>query len=96
MGRAPADSDDAAYKVASPANHISANLPPIMLIYGESDEQVEIETADAFVSALAAAGNTDVSCLRLAKVGHCPHSLLRVAWVAPAVNEFFQRTLQRP
>ena len=96
MGRPPERSADTDYRIASPANHITEKLPPFLLIYGEADEQVEIETADSFISALAAAGVRDVSYHRLGKAGHCPHSLLRVGWLAPAVNEFFKRTLEHP
>ena len=45
------------------------------------------------VAQLEQAGLKDVSYLRLGKVDHCPHSLIRVPWLQPAVNEFFLRTL---
>jgi hypothetical protein len=64
-----------------------------MLIYGGADTQVGVETADRFVMQLEQAGLKDVSYLRLGKVDHCPHSLIRVPWLQPAVNEFFLRTL---
>ena len=64
-----------------------------MLIYGGADAQVGIETADRFVIALSHAGLKDVSYHRLGTADHCPHSLVRVLWLVPAVNEFFLRTL---
>lgn len=82
------------YKLASPANHISARTPPLLLIHGVEDEQVGIETADQFVVELGKSGLKDISYLRLANVGHCPHSLKRIPTVAPIVNAFFERTLQ--
>lgn len=82
------------YRRASPAHHVSAKLPPLTLIYGEADNQVGVETSDRLVAALAEAGVKDVNYLRLGKVAHCPHSLIRVPWVATAVNEFFLRTLR--
>jgi dipeptidyl aminopeptidase/acylaminoacyl peptidase len=82
------------YKIASPSNYVSKNTPPLLLIYGVDDEQVGVETADQFVMQLDRAGAKDVSYLRLAKVGHCPHSLKRVPTVLPVVNEFFLRTLK--
>lgn len=95
MGGPPKGTADADYRLASPISHVSAKTPPLMLIYGEADGQVEIATADAFVSALDRAGVKDVSYHRLGKVDHCPHSLVRVGWLVPAVNEFFLRTLER-
>ena len=65
-----------------------------MLIYGVDDEQVGVETADRFVIALDQAGVKDVTYHRLAKIGHCPHSLKGVPWLVPTVNEFFERTLR--
>jgi dipeptidyl aminopeptidase/acylaminoacyl peptidase len=88
------DSRASRYALASPIHHISPQTPPMLLIYGEADTQVGVETADRFVAALQAAGRNDVGYIRLGKAGHCPHSLLRVPWLVPAVNEFFVRTLQ--
>jgi dipeptidyl aminopeptidase/acylaminoacyl peptidase len=81
------------YERASPARYVSPKLPPLMLIYGEADRQVGVETSDRFVEALQRAGLTELTYLRLGKVDHCPHSLIRVPWLVPAVNEFFLRTL---
>jgi acetyl esterase/lipase len=94
LGGEPTDARSELYKAASPLNHISAKTPPILLIYGVTDSQVGVETADRFVIALRAAGLKDVSYLRLAEVDHCPHSLIQVPWVDTAVNEFFVRTLK--
>jgi len=58
--------------------------------------QVPVETADQFVTALDRAGLKDVTYHRLAYVYHCPHSLVRVPWLQPVVNEFFLRTLMHP
>jgi dipeptidyl aminopeptidase/acylaminoacyl peptidase len=83
-----------AYRRASPAAQPSVKTP-LLLIYGADDEQVDVRTADEFVTALVKAGHQDVSYIRLAKVGHCPHSLIRVPWLKPVVNEFFVRTLEQ-
>jgi acetyl esterase/lipase len=95
LGGPPTGSRSKAYELASPISHISAQTPPLMLIYGEADTQVGVETADRFVVALRRAGIKDVSYLRLGTADHCPHSLVRVPWLVPAVNEFFVRTLRR-
>lgn len=93
MGKPPGRAADDDYERASPVHYISAKAPPLMLIYGEADGQVEVAAADEFVVALSRAGAEDVSYLRLGKIDHCPHSLVRVGWLVPAVNEFFLRTL---
>ncbi|MEX2285876.1 MAG: alpha/beta hydrolase [Planctomycetaceae bacterium] len=94
LGGPPDNSRLADYQRASPVNHISKNAPPLLLIYGVADNQVPVETADRFVTALGEAGLKDVSYHRLAGVDHCPHSLQKVEWLKPVVNEFFLRTLK--
>jgi acetyl esterase/lipase len=96
MGGPPEADRAAAYKRASPANQITQKTPPLLLIYGVDDAQVPVETADRFVIALARAGLKDVSYVRLAHVDHCPHSLIRVPFLRPVVNDFFLRTLMQP
>lgn len=96
MGGPPEGDRAALYKKASPLHHIGKDTPPLLLIYGGADEQVPVETADAFVVALGKAGLKDVSYQRLAYVDHCPHSLVRVSSLQPIVNEFFIRTLMHP
>jgi len=93
LGGPPEGARLADYRLASPGTHISANTPPLMLIYGGADAQVGVETADRFVGQLEAAGLKDITYLRLGKVDHCPHSLIRVPWLQPAVIDFFTRTL---
>jgi dipeptidyl aminopeptidase/acylaminoacyl peptidase len=73
---------------------VSPQGPPLLLIYGEADQQVGVETADRFVTALAEVGRKDVTYLRLAHVDHCPHSLQRVPLAKDAVDRFFLRTLR--
>ena len=96
LGGPPEGDRLALYRQASPTNHIHSQVPPLLLIYGVDDNQVPVEVADRFVTALDRSGLKDVSYHRLARVGHCPHSLIRVPWVTPVVNEFFMRTLKSP
>src|SRR5207248_6584306 len=84
------------YKQASPSHWVTKETPPLLLIYGGADEQVPVETADRFVLALDRSGAKDVTYLRLAYVGHCPHSLVRIPYVHEAVKDFFARTLVHP
>jgi acetyl esterase/lipase len=93
LGGAPEGRRIDLYKTASPCHQIGRNKPPLLLIYGGVDNQVHVETADQLVIALDRAGWKDVTYLRLEGVGHCPHSIARVSWLKPVVNEFFQRTL---
>jgi acetyl esterase/lipase len=85
-----------AYRKASPLHHIKPNTPPLLLIYGVSDLQVPIVTADEFVLALGKAGAADVTYYRLAYVDHCPHSLVAMPDLQKVVDTFFVRTLMHP
>ena len=93
MGGPPTDDRRAAYFAASPSAHITRDTPPLLLIYGAADEQVPVASADEFVHRLEQTGAPDVTYLRLAQVGHCPHSIQRVDWLPGVVQQFFQRTL---
>jgi acetyl esterase/lipase len=96
MGGPPEGDRAAAYRSASPSHQITKDTPPLLLIYGGADEQVPVESADEFVSALGRAGLKDVSYHRLAYVDHCPHSLVRVPGLRAVVEAFFFRTLMQP
>jgi acetyl esterase/lipase len=96
LGGPPEGERIAAYRRASPVQLITPDTPPLMLIYGVSDEQVPVETADRFVLALGRAGLKDVTYHRLAYVDHCPHSLVRIPIMKSAVEDFFLRTLLHP
>jgi acetyl esterase/lipase len=96
MGGPPVGEREALYRKASPCNRIGPGTPPVLLIYGGADEQVPVQTADRFVADLGRAGLQDVTYYRLAHVDHCPHSLVHLPELRPAVNEFFLRTLMYP
>ena len=93
MGGPPGDGREAIYRQASPTSYVTAHGPPLLLIYGEADNQVDVTSADRFVADLSRAGRKDLTYLRLANVGHCPYSLIRVPYLRPVVDEFFLRTL---
>jgi acetyl esterase/lipase len=95
LGGPPDQKRLAAYRAASPINHLGGKMPPLLLIYGEADNQVDARTADRLVSELSRHGQREISYFRLASVGHCPHSLIRVPYLRPVVIEFFQRTLRK-
>jgi dipeptidyl aminopeptidase/acylaminoacyl peptidase len=81
------------YRQASPINHLGGKTPPMLLIYGETDTQIDVRTADRFVEELSRTGHREISYFRMSGVGHCPHSLIRVPYLRPAVIDFFQRAL---
>lgn len=93
MGGPPNGTRLAAYRQASPLDQWGTHVPPLLLIYGETDNQVDVRTADRFVDELSHAGHKEITYFRLANVGHCPHSLVRVPFLRPAVIDFFKRTL---
>lgn len=95
MGGPPEGARLAAYRRASPIDHLGGQVPPLLLIYGEADNQVDARTADRFVSQLSGAGHQEITYFRLADVGHCPHSLIRVPYLRPVVIEFFLHTLRK-
>jgi dipeptidyl aminopeptidase/acylaminoacyl peptidase len=95
MGGSPDGDRLATFEQASPNHYVSAKGPPLLLIYGEADAQVDVKTADRFVAALGEAGRKDVTYLRLAHVDHCPHSLQRIPYATDAVDQFFLRTLRQ-
>ena len=80
-------------KKASPITYVSRDNPPMLLLAGGDDPYISPEETDAFVVKLQKAGDHDVTYLRLAKVGHCPHSLVRVPFLQQVVIDFFTRTL---
>jgi dipeptidyl aminopeptidase/acylaminoacyl peptidase len=83
-----------AYERASPMKYISEEAPPLLLIYGAIDTQVGVETSDRFVEMLGRERLKDVNYIRLGTADHCPYSMVRVPWLVPVVNEFFDRTLK--
>ncbi len=93
MGGPPDGARQRTYEAASPASYVSKSIPPLLLIYGEADGQVDVATADRYVAALGGAGLADLTYIRLAKVDHCPHSLQRIGFLQPIVEHFFTRTL---
>jgi acetyl esterase/lipase len=82
------------YRMASPISYFGEKIPPLLLIYGEADGQVNVNDADRFVAALSGAGQKNVSYFRLAGVDHCPHSLVRVPYLQQVVEYFFLQALK--
>jgi acetyl esterase/lipase len=83
-------------KKASPITYVSSCVPPLMILQGCADPYVSPEETDRFVAKLQKVGAPDLTYLRLGKVGHCPHSIVRVPYLQEAVVDFFTRTLTSP
>ena len=96
IGGPPEGARKAEYQRASPVHYVSEKIPPLLLIYGVIDTQVDVLLTDQFVAALGRAGAKDVSYIRLANVDHCPHSLIRIGYLQQVVEDFFLRTLKAP
>jgi acetyl esterase/lipase len=94
MGGPPEGARKAEYQRASPVHYVSEKIPPLLLIYGAIDTQVDVLLTDQFVAAIGRAGAKDVSYIRLANVDHCPHSLIRIGYLQQVVEDFFLRTLK--
>lgn len=52
----PGEDPTAARKLASPVNHVRADMPPILILHSDNDQSVPIENALGMVEALRAAG----------------------------------------
>jgi hypothetical protein len=83
-------------KKASPITYVSSCVPPLMIVQGCADPYVSPEETDRFVAKLQKVGAPDVTYLRLGKVGHCPHSIVRVPYLQEAVVDFFARAHLTP
>ena len=79
----------------SPAFYITANLPPILLLHGTDDNVVRVETADAFIEKLKAAGAKDVNYERIQGGNHGVVYESFLDRAMSAMNNFFERTLKK-
>lgn len=79
----------------SPARHLSAEMPPLLLIHGTADPIVPIGPVDAYVEALRDAGARDVTYIRIDGGDHDVAYDDSMERSMDAVREFFGRTLGR-
>lgn len=78
----------------SPANWVSSEMIPLLLIHGTEDNVVPVEGVDEYVEALETAGAPDVTYMRIDGGNHgvaYEHYLDRTD---AAMAEFFARTLE--
>jgi acetyl esterase/lipase len=78
----------------SPANYISASLPPLLLIHGTADRIVPVAGVDDYVEKVKAAGAADVTYLRIEGGDHDVAYDDSMEPSLNAITQFFQRTLK--
>ena len=79
----------------SPANHVSSEMPPLLLIHGTADPIVPVGPVDAYVEALRDAGAPDVTYIRIDEGDHDVAYDDSMEQSMDSVTEFFARTLGR-
>lgn len=79
----------------SPANMVSGDALPILLIHGTADEIVPVATADDFVERLKQAGAQDVTYVRIDGGNHGVAYDNYLDRSTAAMRQFFERTLGR-
>lgn len=77
----------------SPASHVSAEMPPLLLIHGTADPIVPIGPVDEYVEALQDAGAPDVTYIRIDDGDHDVAYDDSMERSMDAIEEFFERTL---
>jgi acetyl esterase/lipase len=78
----------------SPATHASGQMIPVLLISGTEDRIVTVESVDAYVEKLRAAGAPDVTYLRVEGSDHGVAYQMHMEPSMAAISEFFARTLR--
>ncbi len=75
--------------------YISADVPPLYLIHGVSDQKAPVSYVDNFVKALREAGTKDITYKRYADgTGHGAY-VKHIEEARPAREAFFARTLMK-
>jgi acetyl esterase/lipase len=86
----PANAD--AVATATPATHIDAGDPPVLLIHGTADEIVPVTQSERMHDALVAE-DVDASLLRVEGLGHSIEDAMKVRQVRERLVGFFTETL---
>ena len=89
----PENEVQAVLRAASPSSYVrTKDAPPLLLVHGAMDEIVIIDSTDAFVEAMKAAG-APVSYLRFEDAGHAAMGQ-KAKVTMPAMFEFFAENLK--
>jgi len=78
---------------ATPASHITADSPPVLLIHGTEDKVVPIDQSQRLYAALTEQG-VDATFVTVTGVGHDFEQMTSVSEVTDALIDFFTRTLK--
>jgi acetyl esterase/lipase len=92
----PRATDLAAWKeigrAMSPIYHVTARLPPVLIVHGDADTLVPLEQSEWFVTRAREAGGTVKLVVRHGK----PHGWLAMIWDIRQFGAWFDRHLRAP
>lgn len=77
-----------------PIGYISKNLVPMLFIHGDQDPIVNVDLIDGFVKKVKAAGNPDISYIRIEGGGHLVAYTDSLRITKTAMDEFFKKKLK--
>jgi len=91
-----ADDSDAAAALASPIEHVTANLPPVMLLHGDADKVVPVSASRRYEERVrAVGGKVDLHIFGGLPHGFGNHPEIRPMMMA-MIGGFFRRTVVAP
>jgi acetyl esterase/lipase len=86
-----ADASEASATLASPIEHVTANLPPVMLLHGDADKVVPVSASRRFEERVrAAGGKVDLHIYAGLPHGFANHPEIRPAMMS-MIGGFFRR-----
>ncbi|HEX4196519.1 MAG TPA: alpha/beta hydrolase [Caulobacteraceae bacterium] len=91
-----ADDSEEAARLASPIEHVSARLPPVMLLHGDADKVVPVSASRRYEERVrAAGGKVDLHIFAGLPHGFGNHEQFRPMMMA-MIGGFFRRTVADP
>jgi acetyl esterase/lipase len=91
-----ADDSDEAAALASPIEHVTANLPPVMLLHGDADKIVPVSASRRYEERVrAVGGKVDLHIFAGLPHGFGNHAEIRPMMMA-MIGGFFRRTVAEP
>jgi acetyl esterase/lipase len=91
-----ADASEEMARLASPIVHVTAKLPPVMLLHGDADKIVPVSTSRRYEERVrAAGGKVDLHIFSGLPHGFGSHEKFR-ATIMTMIGDFFRRTVAEP